>query len=448
MLDCSIFDQYTEAVSTAPVCYVGFSGGLDSTVLLHLAAAWHADNPRLPPLRAIHINHQMQVPSDSWQAHCQSICDRLGIPLEIHCVDVVAAGGGEAGARKARYAVFEQCLDREGGGVLLLGHHQDDQVETFFLRLMRGAGLEGLSAMPALRGLGQGVIIRPLLHSPRHELEAFAGAGGLVHIEDPSNADTSMDRNFLRNEVLKLLETRWPAYRDTVTRASTHIAEASSVLHADLGHLDERRTITGDAGLALHEVLGRSSEEARRVLRFWIRGRGLQAPDQSVLTEFVRQLSGAVEGSSPSMNVGSYAVSRYGDAIYLHAPPAEIAAMAPVQLTLGVDCQIAGVGSLCLSVTEGAGITLPASGQLQVRLRSGGERCRIAGRGHSTSLKNVFQELSVPPWWRERIPLIYAGDDLVAVGDLLLCEPSSVANEAVQNTGWKLIWQRESTPFD
>jgi tRNA(Ile)-lysidine synthase len=448
MLDSSIFDQYLEAISSAPACYVGFSGGLDSTVLLHLAAAWHAGRPDLPPLKAIHINHQLQAGSDGWQAHCQSVCDELGIPLTACSVDVAAAGGGETGARKARYEVFGCCLNEgaDRGAALLLAHHKDDQVETFFLRLMRGSGLEGLSAIPGQRSLGEGLLLRPLLDVSRGELEEFARERGLTHVEDPSNADTGMDRNFLRNEVLALLETRWPAYRDTVARASAHIAEAASALAAGLGELDERRSVMGDPGLALAEILSRPPEEARRVLRSWLRGKGLHAPDESLLGEFLRQLENAAEDSNPRLATGSYIVSRFGDAVYLHPPVRDVAGVAEATLNPGESCVIAGVGNLGLYATEGPGMILSTDEAVQIRLRSGGERCKIAGRKHSTSLKNLFQELSVPPWWRERIPLVYGGDELLAIGDLKLCEPARP--EEGRNGRWSLIWQRESPPFD
>ncbi|MFV0276246.1 MAG: tRNA lysidine(34) synthetase TilS, partial [Parahaliea sp.] len=192
-------------------------------MLLHLLLAARAHAPALPPLYALHVNHQLQPAADDWQRSCEQLCQRLALPLHCERVRVTPDGRGlEAAAREARHAVFARCLGE--GEVLFTAHHQDDQVETFFLRLLRGAGLEGLSAMAATRPLGRGLLHRPLLGVPRARLQALARQGGLEVIDDPSNADTALDRNYLRAQVLPLLERRWPGYRATVSRAGEHLA--------------------------------------------------------------------------------------------------------------------------------------------------------------------------------------------------------------------------------
>ena len=238
----------------APHWYVGYSGGLDSTVLLHLLQQWRAANPGAPALTAIHVNHCLQAAADAWQVHCEQQCHALGVPLISRTEPVRASGQGiEAAARAVRYGIFERQL--QAGAVLFLGHHLDDQVETFFLRLMRGAGLQGLAAMPARRPLGRGVLVRPLLRVPRTRLEDCAREHHLRWVEDPSNTDTALDRNFLRRQLLPALASRWPAYRQTVARAGDHLAAAAALLQELSPAPATVYSAMGDPGLAVADLL-------------------------------------------------------------------------------------------------------------------------------------------------------------------------------------------------
>ena len=195
LLNYTDLESQLRELHSASQWYVGFSGGIDSTVLLHLLHEWCAANPDAPTLSAIHINHGMQSSANEWQRHCEEICRSLQLVLRARPVEVHATGTGEAAAREERYRAFTEQLDPNA--VLFLGHHLDDQVETFFLRLMRGAGVEGLVAMPRSRALGEGQLVRPLLDFGRAEIESYAVQHGLAHVEDPSNQSTDMDRNFL-----------------------------------------------------------------------------------------------------------------------------------------------------------------------------------------------------------------------------------------------------------
>ena len=201
MLDDSALDHSLTPLTDAARWVVAFSGGLDSTALLHLLLAWRERRGKAPAIAALHINHQLQAAADDWQAHCRSHCADLDVAFQALCVDT--QGSGEAAARDARYRAFEHYL--QPGDVLMLAHHLDDQVETFFLRLLRGAGLEGLSAMPASRPLGDARLARPLLHLTRAELAHYVNERGWRHIDDPTNADASIDRNFLRHQVLPVV---------------------------------------------------------------------------------------------------------------------------------------------------------------------------------------------------------------------------------------------------
>jgi tRNA(Ile)-lysidine synthase len=191
----------------APAWHIAFSGGLDSTVLLHLLAT-RAKIDKLPPLSAIHVHHGLQAAADAWPAHCQFVCDALGVPLRVIRVQVQQGASLERAARDARYQAFAEVTG--AGELLVTGQHRDDQAETLLFRLLRGAGVRGLAAMPAQRPLADGYLVRPLLDVSRAELEAYAREHQLTWIEDPSNADPRFSRNYLRHHVFPRLTERWP----------------------------------------------------------------------------------------------------------------------------------------------------------------------------------------------------------------------------------------------
>ncbi|MBE9538258.1 MAG: tRNA lysidine(34) synthetase TilS, partial [Proteobacteria bacterium] len=280
LLNHSSLNDALAANTAAKRWCVALSGGPDSTVLLHLLCEWRAEHPsEAPALLAIHINHHMQADADSWQAHCETLCSSWNVPLIVRDALVQGSGQGEeAAARQARYQLFE--VEIGAGDILFMGHHLDDQVETYFLRLMRGSGLSGLSAMPAQRALGGGQLIRPLLKIERSALAAYASAHQLQSIQDPSNLDTSLDRNYLRQEVLPLLARRWSGYRQTVARAAEHAAVSQAVVNECLPAPGTVRSALGDPGIEQRVLNALSPEAAMITLRNWLRSGALPMPDQ------------------------------------------------------------------------------------------------------------------------------------------------------------------------
>ncbi len=433
---------------------VAFSGGPDSTALLHLIHTWCAGHAgKTPPLFALHINHGMQGDADKWQAHCESLCAVWDIPIIVSQALVESAGqGGEAAARQARYRLFESEIN--AGDILFMGHHLDDQVETYFLRLMRGSGLSGLSGMPARRELGRGELIRPLLKVERRSLEEYITAHKLVTIEDPSNLDTTIDRNYLRQIVLPLLGARWGGYRQTVARAGEHAAVGQAVINECLPLPKTVFSVLGDPGIEQRALNSVSAEAAMIILRRWLQSAGHSMPDQVLLTEFMRQLREGAAASSPRMVCSSYGLQRYQNRVYLLPVFSDHGEQAgrpeSIEIRPGEVQEIAGVGAV--GVVPGAvqeGLHLDAHDTLELRWRCGGERCRPRGRPYNQRLKKLFQEFAVPPWWRERVPLLYLGDELLAVGGLWLCESSRLcAKEAPPEGLWQLAWQRKLCAFD
>jgi tRNA(Ile)-lysidine synthase len=440
LLQHTDFDEPLNDLITASHWCVAFSGGLDSTVLLHLLDRWCIANPGSPALRAIHINHGLQAAADDWQRHCEAQCRDLQLPCISCAVEVHSRGSLEAAARDARYQAFEELLP--AGAVLFMGHHLDDQVETFFLRLMRGAGVEGLTGMPRTRVLGTGQLVRPLLDCARAQLVHYAAHHGLAFVEDPSNRDSAMDRNFLRTQVLPVLGSRWPAYRQSVGRAMAHLSAAAAVVAAEAGVPPTVHSVMGDPGVCLSQLLEPSREVAAARLRAWLTAQGQRSPGRAALVEYLRQLRVAPADGCPRLDCGSYALQRYRDGVYLEpedsVPPPE-----EVYLSPGERCEVPGVGALAVQQAPADALRLLPGERLTLRWRSGGERCRLPGRAGSRSLKILMQEWGVPPWWRDRTPLLWLEDELLAVGDLARCE--SARWRAVAPEGellWNFTWKR------
>jgi tRNA(Ile)-lysidine synthase len=416
---------------------VALSGGLDSTVLLKACTDVRAE---LGDLDAVHVNHNLQPAAAAWSEHCRRLCTGLGVPLELRSVSVDTASdrGLEAAARDARYGVFRALM--RPGDMLLLAQHADDQLETFLLQALRGAGVRGLSAMPECVEWEGGYLARPLLREQRSELEAWARTQGLSWIEDPSNADTGLDRNYLRHEVLPRLKARWPAAAETVSRSAAHCAEAEAILGA-LAAEDWRRFGAGMAlPVAALDELGEA--RARHLLRHWLALRGLPLPPAHKLAEILLQAR-AGEDRNPCIDWQGAEVRRYGGLLYAQVPlppaPREF------QLRPGHFTELGpGLGSLGLVPAAGEGIRAALCGPegLRVAFREGGESCRPAGRAHGRPLKKWLQEMHVLPWLRERLPLIYsgegAGEELLAVAGLFACEPHAAkAGEAGLRIEWR-----------
>jgi len=420
----------------APRWWLGLSGGLDSTVLLDLLVQL-GQQQGLPPLQAIHIDHQLQDSAPRWRRHCEQLCADLSVPLTSRQVSVADLGEGlEAAARAARYQVFEELLG--AGELLLLAHHLDDQVETFFLRLMRGAGPLGLAGMPASRPLGRGALLRPLLATQRAAMHAHARARQLIWQEDASNHNTDFDRNFLRQQVLPLLATRWPGYRQSVDRSQQALAdierELAGVEYPRLQRAAGERG--GDAFLSLSALGNPSVAELARLLRRWLQDQGCRVVAADRLREFARQLLQAKPDSQPGLDGDGYSLRRYRDAVYLL--PAAVAPLQPGFLTPDAALVVPGLGELSVAPVAGVGLALPPEGGWALRWRQGGERCKPLGRASSQSLKKLLQEAGVPPWQRDRLPLLYAGDALVAVADQWICAGGEAASDAV---AYRVCWR-------
>ncbi|WP_428033915.1 tRNA lysidine(34) synthetase TilS [Amphritea sp.] len=387
---------------------IGLSGGLDSVVLLHLAArALPADQ-----ILVVNIDHQLQAASAQWSAFCGCLANTLNLPFRSEKVIVDASASLERAARRARYQAFENIL--QPGDCLLLAHHLDDQAETMLFRLLRGAGVRGLAGIPERRSLGRAELFRPLLSVSRQQLMAWADAEQLEWIEDPSNADQNYDRNYLRHAVLPLLQARWPGFSHRWADTARYMEEAEQ-LHHDLAGIDYA-CAAKDGGLCCSALMRLSKPRRHNLLRFWLRRAGVTVGERQILS--VIALIGAADDRQPVVDLGRMQLRRYHGTLLLqpdeaavewHDRPLMLAGEVTAQGRLMVESDADGVGLNSLS-----GVTL--------RNRRDGDRCKPVGRGGSCSLKKLFQEHRIPAWQRNSWPVCVVGDEIVALPGICICE--------------------------
>lgn len=390
---------------------IAFSGGLDSTVLLHLAAADPALRAR--GLRALHVDHGLHPDSARWAQACGDACAALGVGFQSRRVAVRDRGGGlEAAARAARHAAF---LDSQREGELIaLAHHRDDQAETVLLRLLRGSG-DGLGAMRAVRPFGRGWLWRPLLALPRALIHAHALQHGLRWIEDPSNASERHDRNFLRHCVLPVLQQRWPQADAAFARSAGLLATQEDLLAAE----DAKRLaqVQGfdPATLSVPALLAQPPGWQPRLLRRWTADLGLPLLSAGALDTIQSELLPARPDARAQFAWSGAVIRRWRDLLHAGRPlPA-----------LPDDFIARWDGAAALALPGGDRLQLSPARAFDaphtVRARQGGERLVLPGRAHSSELKHVLQDLGVPPWQRARLPLLFAPDgELLAAGDVAL----------------------------
>ena len=411
----------------APVWHIALSGGLDSSVLLHLLVRLR-EQERLPALKAIHVHHGLQSAADAWPAHCRELCDRLGVPLQIEFVQVAAGASLERAAREARYAA---CARRLGVGELLLtAQHRDDQAETLLFRLLRGAGVRGLAGMPMARSLGRGRLVRPLLGVARAELERYAGEQRLNWVEDPSNTDTRLARNFLRRDILPALARQWPQLGATLARTAGQMAEAEQLL----GELAEQDLVParssppftwlGLPSLELAPLLDLSEARQRNALRHWLAPL-TPMPDREHWAGWCDLRDAAVD-AEPIWRLGQGALRR-ADGRLWWLPDEWLQSPLPPPPWLDPQAALALPGNGAAQL-----LGQPPLGELALRYRQGGEQMIVPGRGRR-DLKRLLNESGLPAFVRGRVPLLYRDSELVAVAGV-------EGLDGPRSGEWRLHW--------
>jgi tRNA(Ile)-lysidine synthase len=397
---------------------VALSGGRDSMALLDALAGLRDELPIA--LSAVHVHHGLSPNADAWAAFCADECERRGVALELHRVRVQRAPGEslEATARGARFA----ALAHAAADAVVLAHHADDQAETLLLQLLRGAGPPGLAAMPAARAAGGPAIVRPLLALPRAALELYAREHDVRWIDDESNADTGLRRNFLRHEIAPRLAAAFPGYPATLLRAAAHQAEAAQLLDElaalDAGDGVERGLEGGRMAATLERarlaaLAQRSLPRARNLLRWFLRRQGLPPPSTARLAAMLDQLVRAAPDAQVRLAHAGIELGVFRGRITVHA-----SAVAPFTMAWSGEPALAlPHGVLEFTPAQGAGL---AAGMLRaaavtVRRRAGGERLHVAENRPGRSLKRLLYDAGIAPWQRASLPLVYCGDALAAV---------------------------------
>jgi len=415
--------QHVEAflkASTAPgqTLLLAFSGGIDSCVLLDIlvfARDALAKQSLDINLQAMHVHHGLSPNADAWAEFCTSICARHHIPLHIVHVAIPSDSGLgiEAAARQARYAAL---LDYPSDYVLL-AHHEDDQAETLLLQLLRGAGVKGLSAMAQCDDGRR--LLRPLLNVSHAELAAYAKKRKLQWIDDESNQDTRFDRNFCRHYVIPVLEQRFPAAKATLARSAGHIAEAAALLD-ELAQLDAAHCVQ-DQHLNIESLAKLSMARARNLLRWWLSSHQQALPSTQRLQEMLSQLLGAKSDAMIKVAIDSARgvwLRRYKNLAYieLNKPDTTLAMVWQGEAELYLPDQ----SRLLFDKQIGAGLAIERLGinKLRISSRIGGERFKPDVAKPTRTLKHLLQEANIPPWQRERLPLVYCDDTLAVVPNI------------------------------
>lgn len=428
-----ILSEYPDAET----CWIAYSGGLDSHVLLHVLAS--IQNKIKPKLIAVHINHGISNDADLWVKHCQRICEDLVIEFQTFSVDLSHKSdkGTEAFAREKRYEVLGNLISNHD--LLLTAHHMDDQVETILLQLMRGSGPDGLVGMPQAREFSKGILLRPLLDYSREEIHDYALSESLSWVEDESNKSNKYDRNFLRNRIIPELITRWPGALKTMQRAARHQAEARSLINeisgSDLDVVCE--SIYTKVDISRFNNL--SGIRKKNVLRAWIKKNKLDMPDAQIIEKIIAEVIHANTDRNPCVKWKGGEIRRYRGYLYimklLPAHDVELNKRwdldESLKLTSGYLKAVSGKGS-------GIKKDMLSNDIVEIRYRQGGEQIRPSGRVETHELKKLFQAQGILPWLRDRIPLIYHKNELIAVADLWV-ESKYAASES--EAAWQIIWE-------
>ena len=428
-----------QTTDSKPTLLLALSGGLDSIVLLYLLTDVRA---RLQfELHAMHVHHGLSTNADVWADFCAAQCQQLDVPLQIVHVNVAknpdyknSEQGIEAEARQLRYnALFAYSVEDKVPDFVVTAHHQDDQAETLLLQLFRGAGVKGLSSMPVVDTTRR--LLRPLLNISRQTVHEYAVQHGIQWCDDESNDNTQYDRNFVRHEVMPVLESRFKSIKAVLARTASHMAEASELLET-LAAQDAEGMLS-DNCLCLQALSELSIARAKNVLRWWFAQNGLAMPAAEHLNEIVEQLFNSGKDADLNIKLQHLYLRKYQQRAYL----CENKTTEPFDLVWnGEDVlMLPSGGKLLFQQVIGAGLALKQGvTKLRITNRDGGERFKPDALRPTRTLKYLLQEINMPPWQRAYMPLIYWEDKLACVPGIgYACDLQTQPGEE----GLDIIWQ-------
>ncbi|MDI1298173.1 tRNA lysidine(34) synthetase TilS [Methylotenera sp.] len=413
---------------------LALSGGLDSTVLLHLLAAAKQSNSF--ELYAMHVHHGLSQNADAWADFCTQQCELLNVPVEVVYVqlDPNSKLGIEAAARQLRYeALFDFKLNEIEPDFIATAHHQDDQAETLLLQLFRGAGVKGLASMAAIDEPRR--LMRPLLEVSRQTLQAYAEQHNISWCNDESNDNTHYERNFVRHDLLPVLATRYPSVKSVLARTASHLAEANELLDS-LAKIDANDLLQNNS-LCLQGLTSLDLPRAKNLLRWWFAQNQLSMPSSDHLNEIIQQVFNAKADANINIQLQHLSLKRYQQRAYLCAE--RVAEAFDMTWNGESHLDLPNGGQLHFKQVIGAGLALKhGMTKLRITNRDGGERFKPDVLRPTRTLKHLLQEANIPPWQREHLPLIYWHDTLALVPNIGITHELR-ADEG--ELGLDIIWQ-------
>ena len=410
-------------------CWVAYSGGLDSHVLLSLCHELRKSFPIR--LCAIHVNHNLNLRAKAWVEHCQQTCGSYDIEFFYHDIHIEKSPGKslEEEARNKRYDVFAKYLSP--GDCLLTAHHQNDQAETVLLQLLRGSGPKGLSAMPVVNSFAQGIHARPFLDFSRHAIQEYAHQHQLQWIDDEMNANTQYMRNFLRHEIIPLLKTRLPNVEKAIARSASHCQESQRLLDAHSFELLEQVKGSVNQTLAVSKILQLNTDKQRLVLRSWIASQGFSLPNTKKILAILQNVLLAAQDKMPAIFWGNAELRRYRDNLYLMSRRSRAEPMMQhINWDFSEPLIFPSGKRLQAKLTHGKGLRSDLQ-RVMVRFRRTGEWVNLPGRNNQHCVKNLLQEWGVPPWKRHEIPFIFYEEQLICVPDYYLAKEYQTPKDAM-----------------
>jgi len=439
-LTSSDLSSFLQSYAVNKKIFVGYSGGVDSHVLLHLLANSIAKKKNIT---AVYIHHGLQKGADDWQLHCQKTAADLGVQFLAVSVAGRATKGEspEEAARNARYQAFTGLMNQDD--VLLFAQHEQDQLETVLLQLFRGAGLKGLSGMPVETQIGAGRLLRPLLETSQDDILNYANTYQLKWIEDPSNQDSAYDRNYLRHQVLPLIELRWQGVQQSVLRSAKHCADAQHLLSTkaklDMLALYDKQS----QSLDIATLLLKDSVQQQWLVREWMNHLNLRMPSMKVLDSILLDICLARSDANPIVQFEGCTIRRYQNRLY-RVVETKRADLATELEWLNIEQPLVLSDNTQLSVMNSeSGIAMRyfKDTKICIKYRSGGEKISLPKRSGHHSLKKLYQEANIPPWQRESLPLIYLDGEIAAIADLWI---SSKFYAHENESCYNIVWQESS----
>ncbi len=431
-------DTFISTLKSCPATgkfWIACSGGMDSSVLLHLF--YSSKSQVNKPIEVIYVNHGLYKNSVDWGDFCKEQCQRYEIPFtQLDISEKCPKGISiEAWAREKRYSLIAQTMNKND--VLFTAHHQDDQVETFFLQALRGAGPRGLASMPTIKKIANGFHVRPLLHYKRSEIQCYANNNSLVWHDDNSNSDTRYDRNYLRHKILPEIEERWPAYRETISRMINHQKEYKTVLD-EIAYSDMKRALHNNVSLNLDVIQKLSIERQKNLIFIWLDEMNLDSPGSKHMEHIISDLVCSTSDKLPCVNWKDIEVRRYKNLLYASKTMNEHDVN--IELDWNIHSPLSILDETLIAKPEnGKGISKAntMNAKFVIRYRQGGEKIHPDNYSHSKTVKQLFQECGVLPWLRDRVPLVYINEKLAVIPGFCIDKSYSAA---IDESSWDIQW--------